>query len=113
MAWTGLDRDFLQLSGRDVEDEPAQRGVQGDERTGLDPPQRLADVLLDIAAPLPLSRREREIATLVRDGLSNKEIADTLTMSVRTVEGHILRACKKVEVANRAALGELINQFMQ
>jgi DNA-binding CsgD family transcriptional regulator len=67
----------------------------------------------DIAAPLPLSRREREIATLVRDGLSNKEIADTLTMSVRTVEGHILRACKKVDVANRAALGELINQFTQ
>ena len=67
----------------------------------------------DIAAPLPLSRREREIATLVRDGLSNKEIADTLTMSVRTVEGHILRACKKVEVANRAARGELINQLMQ
>ncbi|MGV1004882.1 MAG: LuxR C-terminal-related transcriptional regulator [Candidatus Nanopelagicales bacterium] len=65
----------------------------------------------EIAAPLPLSNREREIATLVRDGLSNKEIADTLTMSVRTVEGHIYRACNKVGLANRAELGELIGQF--
>ncbi len=67
----------------------------------------------DVSAPLPLSKREREIATLVRDGLSNREIADTLTMSVRTVEGHIYRACNKVGVANRAELGELINQFTQ
>jgi DNA-binding CsgD family transcriptional regulator len=58
-----------------------------------------------------LSRREREIATLVRDGLSNKEIADTPTMSVRTVEGHIHRASNKVGVANRAELGELINRY--
>jgi DNA-binding CsgD family transcriptional regulator/tetratricopeptide (TPR) repeat protein len=65
----------------------------------------------DVSAPLPLSNREREIASLVRDGLSNKEIADTLTMSIRTVEGHIYRACNKVGLANRAELGELIGQF--
>ena len=67
----------------------------------------------DISAPLPLSNREREIATLVRDGLSNRQIADTLTMSVRTVEGHIYRACNKVGVDNRAELGALINEFTQ
>ena len=65
----------------------------------------------DISAPLPLSNREREIAGFVRDGLSNKEIAEALTMSVRTVEGHIYRACNKVGLANRAELGELIGQF--
>lgn len=65
----------------------------------------------EISAPLPLSKREREIAVLVRDGLSNKEIAEALTMSVRTVEGHIYRACNKAGVANRAELGELIKQF--
>jgi DNA-binding CsgD family transcriptional regulator len=65
----------------------------------------------DMSAPLPLSNREREIATLVRDGLSNREIADALTMSVRTVEGHIYRACTKVGLANRSELGELIGQF--
>ncbi|MGV1004467.1 MAG: LuxR C-terminal-related transcriptional regulator [Candidatus Nanopelagicales bacterium] len=65
----------------------------------------------DISMPLPLSKREREIATLVRDGMSNKDIAEALTMSVRTVEGHIYRACNKLDVANRTELAELIKQF--
>jgi DNA-binding CsgD family transcriptional regulator len=65
----------------------------------------------EVATPLPLSNREREIAILVRDGLSNKDIADTLTMSVRTVEGHIYRACARLGVANRSELSELIKQF--
>jgi DNA-binding CsgD family transcriptional regulator len=65
----------------------------------------------ETASPLPLSKREREIANLVRDGLSNKEIADSLTMSVRTVEGHIYRACNKLGFASRAELAELISQL--
>lgn len=63
-------------------------------------------------APLPLTTREREIAALVRDGLSNREIAEELTTSVRTVEGHIYRACAKLGVANRTELAELIAQFI-
>jgi DNA-binding CsgD family transcriptional regulator len=66
----------------------------------------------EASAPLPLTTREREIAALVRDGLSNKEIAEELTTSVRTVEGHIYRACSKLGVANRSELAELIRQFM-
>ena len=45
------------------------------------------------ANPLPLTARERETASMVALGLSNKVIADRLTVSVRTVEGHIYRAC--------------------
>ena len=53
---------------------------------------------LDLAAhPLPLTVREREIANLVAAGLSNREIADRLTVSVRTVEGHLYRACIKLD----------------
>lgn len=62
------------------------------------------------AAPIPLTGREREIATLIRDGLSNKQIAETLTMSVRTVEGHIYRACSKLGLANRSDLASLVGQ---
>ena len=65
----------------------------------------------ETASPLPLSKREREIANLIRDGLSNKEIADSLTMSVRTVEGHIYRACNKLGFVSRAELAELIGQL--
>lgn len=45
--------------------------------------------------PLPLTARESEIMKLVAQGLSNNEIADRLTVSVRTVEGHIYRVVAK------------------
>ena len=38
--------------------------------------------------PLPLTDREREIATLVAQGLSNSEIADALTLSVPVTAAH-------------------------
>lgn len=63
------------------------------------------------AAPLPLTGREREIATLIADGLSTKEIAEALTVSVRTVENHIYRACSHLGVATRQDLAGLINEF--
>lgn len=65
----------------------------------------------EAAAPIELTPREREIAVLVADGLSNRDIAEALTMSVRTVEGHIYRACNRLGVS-RAELGELAKQFV-
>jgi DNA-binding CsgD family transcriptional regulator len=64
------------------------------------------------AMPLPLTEREREIAVLVSQGLSNGEIAQALTLSVRTIEGHIYRACARVGAATRLELGQLIRQFV-
>jgi DNA-binding CsgD family transcriptional regulator len=63
-----------------------------------------------VAEPLPLTGREREIAAMVRDGLSNKQIAEALTMSVRTVEGHIYRACAKLGLANRSDLAAVVSK---
>lgn len=60
------------------------------------------------AKPLPLTRREREIATLAARGLSNKEIADRLTVSVRTVEGHLYRINAKLGTTTRAELAALL-----
>ncbi|MDF3308866.1 LuxR C-terminal-related transcriptional regulator [Rhodococcus sp. T2V] len=36
----------------------------------------------------PLTRRQREIVALVSQGFTNKEIAERLGVSIRTVEGH-------------------------
>ncbi|MGK5682538.1 response regulator transcription factor [Actinoplanes sp. URMC 104] len=60
------------------------------------------------ARPLPLTAREREIATLAARGLSNRDIARRLTVSVRTVEGHLYRAGHKLGVAERAALRDVL-----
>lgn len=60
------------------------------------------------ARPLPISAREREIAALIAEGLSNREIADKLTVSVRTVEGHIYRACVKLDISDRDELAAIV-----
>ena len=69
---------------------------------------------LDAArVPLPLTRREYEIAKLVSDGLTNKEIAASTSLSVRTVEGHIYQASSKAGVTSRSELSALIQQFSE
>ncbi|KWX19837.1 LuxR family transcriptional regulator [Mycolicibacterium wolinskyi] len=60
------------------------------------------------ARPLPVTSREREVAGLVAQGLSNREIAERLTVSVRTVEGHIYRAGIKLGVADRDDLAKIV-----
>lgn len=64
--------------------------------------------LLLAACPLPVSAREREVAMLAGAGRSNSEIADRLHVSVRTVEGHVYRACTRLGLADRAALAALV-----
>ncbi|QZA08234.1 LuxR C-terminal-related transcriptional regulator [Mycolicibacter heraklionensis] len=60
---------------------------------------------------LPLTGREREIALLVAQGLSNRDIAEAMSLSVRTVEGHVYRATVKAGVATRAELSSMVKQF--
>lgn len=60
---------------------------------------------------LPLTGREREIALLVAQGLSNRDIAGAMSLSVRTVEGHIYRATVKAGVATRDELSSMVKQF--
>ncbi|XVA03620.1 response regulator transcription factor [Prescottella equi] len=64
--------------------------------------------LAKAARPLPLTDREREVAVLVGRGLSNKDIARRLVLSVRTVEGHIYRACEKLALSHRSDLAKLV-----
>jgi predicted ATPase/DNA-binding CsgD family transcriptional regulator len=50
----------------------------------------------------PLTRREGQVADLLADGLSNKEIAGRLVISPRTAESHVEHILTKLGVANRA-----------
>jgi class 3 adenylate cyclase len=50
-----------------------------------------------------LSAREREVMNLVAAGLSNKEIAEQLFLSVRTVERHLSNVYVKLRVSGKAA----------
>ncbi|OKH61178.1 hypothetical protein EB73_30865, partial [Mycobacterium sp. SWH-M3] len=58
--------------------------------------------------PLPLTEREREIANLVGVGLSNREVAGRLCLSVRTVDGHLYRIFAKLGIDDRDQLARLV-----
>jgi DNA-binding CsgD family transcriptional regulator len=51
-----------------------------------------------------LSPRERDVVRLIRTGLTNREIAETLFLSPRTVEAHVARALRKLGLPSRRAL---------
>ncbi len=57
---------------------------------------------------LPLTDREREIVMLIGEGLSNRDIATRLTLSVRTVESHIYKSMAKTGTPNRDELAALL-----
>jgi DNA-binding NarL/FixJ family response regulator len=52
----------------------------------------------------PLSPRERQVAALVADGLSNREIAERLVLSERTAQNHVQHILGKLGFANRAQI---------
>ncbi len=51
-----------------------------------------------------LTRRERQIAELVAQGMSNKQIAAKLVISQRTAEGHVERMLRKLGLTSRTQL---------
>lgn len=59
-----------------------------------------------------LTRREYEIATLVGDGESNKQIARRLDITERTVKAHLTEVFRKLDVADRLKLALIVKGSM-
>jgi DNA-binding NarL/FixJ family response regulator len=55
-----------------------------------------------------LSEREREVARLIAEGSSNREIADRLVVSPKTVERHVTNILAKLGMRNRTELASRI-----
>ncbi|CUH65651.1 Tetrathionate response regulatory protein TtrR [Thalassovita gelatinovora] len=81
--------------------------VRGHSFTREDPIRRavwsFAD-LSDTRPYYPLTRREREVFSLIGEGKTSKEIAISLGISHRTVEVHRSRLLKKFRASNTAGL---------
>ncbi|WP_055534509.1 helix-turn-helix domain-containing protein [Streptomyces graminilatus] len=57
-----------------------------------------------------LTARQRQIVTLAATGLSNRQIADRLTLSIRTVGNHLYSAYTRLGANDRTALPYLLNE---
>jgi len=99
----------------------ARAGRRRDEAASLATAQRLVAACEGAATPLlaelgdtplvaRLTDREREVIGLAARGRTSREIADTLTISIRTVDSHLNHAYTKLGITNRRdlvhALGE-------
>jgi DNA-binding CsgD family transcriptional regulator len=61
------------------------------------------------ASPLALlTRTERTVAMLVAQGLTNRQIAEQLFVSPRTVDAHLAHIFRKLDISSRARLAALM-----
>jgi len=63
--------------------------------------------------PIPLSPREFDLLLHLREGKTNKEIADSMFVSVNTVKTHLLHLFEKLDVSNRTQAIFRILEFLR
>jgi DNA-binding CsgD family transcriptional regulator len=70
-----------------------------------------ASVKQSLGETVPLSAQERRVADFAASGRSTKEIAAALSISPRTVDGHLYRLFPKLGIVNRAGLSEALSRY--
>jgi DNA-binding NarL/FixJ family response regulator len=104
-----LDAGAIGYLLKDAEPDELIRGIQAAARgeSPLDP--RAARTILSAQrgpAPLDaLSEREREVLTLVAEGLPNKQIARRLEITEKTVKAHLTSVFRTIGVTDRMQAG--------
>ena len=84
------------------------------ERARLDlapPAASVAEAPNGLAETLGLTPREAEVLTLVARGYTNKEIADTLVISVKTASVHVSHILRKLDISNRAEAAAIAHRL--
>ncbi len=90
-----------------------QRAAAAWDRRAAEWRSRCDDVrtpgLVPTVGPVPLTRREREVAILAAQGLANRDIGERLYIGTRTVESHLARIFGKLGIRSRAELSKLLD----
>jgi DNA-binding CsgD family transcriptional regulator len=110
----------LRRSGRRREArEPLRHGLDLAKRCGALPLAERAMREAKVAGARPrrtamygidsLTARERQTAALAAEGMSNREIAETLVVTVKTVEWHLKHSYRKLGLSSRAQLRDIFD----
>ncbi|WP_137725332.1 ATP-binding protein [Prescottella subtropica] len=73
-------------------------------RSETEAPTAPLRIVVPAEAPPALTRRERQVADLVAQGMTNRAIAETLVISPRTAEGHVERVLAKLGFGSRTQI---------
>jgi DNA-binding CsgD family transcriptional regulator len=100
--------------------EPLRRGLDLADRCGASALTRRAREELHAAGARPrreriagaeaLTASERRVATLAAEGMSNREIAQTLFITVKTVKTHLGHTFQKLNIASRGELADALGE---
>lgn len=88
------------------------------QATGADQPcavQSPSTLRVDAIDPLPsphLSQREKQVLWLLAEGMTNKQVAEHLYLSVKTIETYRARIMKKHGLRDRVALTKFAREAM-
>lgn len=97
---------YLHKGAEEVEFADAVRRTAAGERvwvTGVEP-QETEAYLAKVQKLASLTRKEREVYALMRERLSNRDIAATLYLSLPTIKSHVRNILRKMEVSKRLEL---------
>jgi DNA-binding CsgD family transcriptional regulator len=97
-------RQGLDLARRCEAHGLAERAQEELRATGARPRR------LELTGVEALTPMERRTAALAADGLSNREVAQSLFLTVRTVEMHLTNAYRKLDISSRRELGRALGR---
>ena len=105
ITWSPSAIAALGASGFEAEFDAGKR-LRRDAAIGtaLGEPAQVVDATPDDASVAPLAKREADVARLVAEGLSNKQIGARLFISERTVDSHVRSILNKLGFSSRAQI---------
>jgi pimeloyl-ACP methyl ester carboxylesterase/DNA-binding CsgD family transcriptional regulator len=93
-----------------LEDEPAWPVIVSEVEEFMEPDRHARPAGVDVSRVL--SARELEVLRLAADGYDNDAIAESLTLSVRTVERHLHNIYAKLEITGKSARAAAVAKLL-
>ena len=110
LAAIWLGHDLLAITAATLAVLAARLGAGLALRRPTPPPPSVNEVVLREANWFaPLTRREADVAVLIRDS-TNKEIAERLVLSERTIDNHVQNIMNKLNLHHRAQIASWVTE---